>query len=83
MKPKIKTRYAQYSLSAASIDQIAEEIEAFLYNMDTERANVLRIRLALEEALLRWQDHFGEAAQVTFVTGTRWRSAACRRRRRR
>ena len=73
MKPKIKTRYAQYSLSAASIDQIAEEIEAFLYNMDTERANVLRIRLALEEALLRWQDHFGEAAQVTFVTGTRWR----------
>lgn len=70
---KIKAQYAKYPLTAASIDEIAHKVEVFLRSIDTERANILRARLSLEEALLRWQDRFGEEAVVVFATGTRWR----------
>jgi Na+/H+-dicarboxylate symporter len=60
-------------LTGASIDQISEKIEEYLNALEMERANVLRIRLSLEEALLRWRDRFGEKVFVTLELGTRWR----------
>ena len=70
---KIETRCEEYRLTAEAIDRIAEQVEDFLYSIETGRANVLRLRLSIEEALLRWQDRFGEETTVTFSVGSRWR----------
>ena len=70
---KIETQSNEYILNASSIDRIAEQTETFLYRIWIERANLLRIRLSIEEALLRWQERFGEDAKVLFITGSRWR----------
>ena len=62
----------EYKLSVQSIDEMAAKVEDFLYSLGTERANVLGIRLSIEEALLRWYDHFkakGEEPKVRFYTG--------------
>ncbi len=70
---RIETRSEEYKLTAETIDRIAEQVEQLLYSIETERANVLRVRLSIEEALLRWQERFGEDATVTFSVGSRWR----------
>ncbi|MBQ5421170.1 MAG: hypothetical protein IIU26_02975, partial [Clostridium sp.] len=70
---KIETITKDYRLTEEAIDSIAEETESFLYSVGIERANVFRIRLSLEEALLRWMDHFGTGAEVRFSTGIKWR----------
>ena len=62
----------EYILSGESIDLMAAKVEEFLYSLGLERANVLGIRLSIEEALLRWLDHFsakGEAPEVKFYSG--------------
>ena len=61
-----------YTLNGESIDIMAGKIEDFLYSLDMERANVLGIRLTIEEALLRWHDYFcreGEDVKVRFNIG--------------
>ena len=68
---RIETRQAVLPLTAQTIDHVAEQVEGFLYELNMERTNVLRIRLSLEEALLRWQEHFGEEAEVRFTAGRR------------
>ncbi len=70
---KIESLREEYMLSALAVDQIAEQVESFLYAIGAERANMLRIRLSLEEALLRWLDRFGEETEVVFSTGSRRR----------
>ena len=70
---KIETITKDYRLTEEAIDSIAEETESFLYSVGIERANIFRIRLSLEEALLRWMDHFGTGAEVRFSTGIKWR----------
>ena len=60
---------ADYPLTGESIDQIAEKIEQFLYSLKLERANMFRVRLSMEEALLRWQDHFGPSVTVKLELG--------------
>lgn len=59
----------EYKLTGETVDQIAAQVEAYLYSLKLERANVFRIRLSMEEALLRWLDHFGEGAAVTLELG--------------
>ncbi len=62
----------EYNLNVSSIDEMAAKVEEFLYSLGMERANVLGIRLSIEEALLRWYDHFkakGEEPKVRFYTG--------------
>ncbi|MBR6473672.1 MAG: cation:dicarboxylase symporter family transporter [Firmicutes bacterium] len=62
----------EYILNESSIDQMAAKVEEFLYSLGMERANVLGIRLSIEEALLRWLDHFSakdEETKVKFYTG--------------
>ncbi len=58
-----------YALTGETVDTVAAHIEKFLRELKTERTNVLRVRLSMEEALLRWRDHFGEEAQVRFTVG--------------
>ena len=53
-----------FPLTPASVDQIAEMIEEFLTSLKVERANLLRIRLSMEEALLRWMSHFSAEDSV-------------------
>ncbi len=70
---KINTsEITNHKLTGADIDQIAARIEEFLLSIKMERANVFRIRLSMEEALLRWQDRFGEDVSVRLELGIRW-----------
>ena len=62
----------EYILNGESIDLMAAKVEEFLYSLGMDRANVLGIRLSMEEALLRWYDHFsakGEEPKVSFYSG--------------
>ncbi|MBR5681517.1 MAG: cation:dicarboxylase symporter family transporter [Clostridia bacterium] len=61
----------EYRLKGESIEEIAARIEGYLRDIRTERTDILRIRFSLEEALLRWRDHFGEDARVRIGTGMR------------
>ena len=56
-----------YNLNAESIDRFSERIAEILQEIGAERANILRIRLSLEEALLRYRDKLGEEAEVTLI----------------
>ena len=60
-------------LTAATVDLFAEQIEGFLTSMKMETANVLRVRLSLEEAMLQWMEHFDDEAEITLETGMRRR----------
>ena len=62
---------ASLLLTGEAIDRVSEQIEGFLRGLKSERANVFRIRLSLEEALLRWQDHFGDEAAFSCFIGMR------------
>ena len=52
-------------LCGETIDRISEEAEAFLTLIGTEHANILTVRLSMEEALLRLLDRFGEGVPLT------------------
>ncbi|MBQ1334820.1 MAG: dicarboxylate/amino acid:cation symporter [Clostridia bacterium] len=67
---KIENKSREYDLNAEAIDDIAGQIETFLYSLQAQRANVLRVRLTMEEALIRWQARFGSEAKVVFSTGS-------------
>lgn len=70
---KIEAYSEKASLTGEWIDRISERIGEFLQSIHMERTNAMRIRLALEEALLRWRDHFGQEAEVALELGSRWR----------
>ena len=53
-----------FCLNGIGIDSFSEALEEKLVQLDIERQNRLRIRLSIEEALLRMRDHFGEEAKV-------------------
>ncbi len=62
-----------YGLTAESIDEVSSVIGEFLDLMKTERSNALRIRLLIEDALLVWNDYFGEETEITLEMGIVWR----------
>ena len=59
----------KYLLRAADIDRAAEEIEEFLSLKGIANAQITKIRLGAEEALLRFMEQFGEA-EFTLRTGS-------------
>lgn len=59
-------------LTGENIDYISEKIYSFLLSMKTGRENIIRIRLSLEEAILRFRDNFGEDTNIKVSLGTRW-----------
>lgn len=61
-----------YILNGKAIDTMSAKIEEFLNSLGMDRSNVIGIRLSIEEALLRWLDHFtakGEEPRVRFFVG--------------
>ena len=52
-----------FELSAMGIDRMSEFLEAQLTHMRVARRNRLRIRLAMEEAMYRAYEHFGEGVE--------------------
>ena len=62
-----------YLLKNESIDRIADRIDEYLTELKLERSNILRIRLMMEEALLRWKDRFGEDSKVKVILDVRLR----------
>ncbi|MDO4869921.1 MAG: cation:dicarboxylase symporter family transporter [Bacillota bacterium] len=66
MSRKQKNYEKEFSLKNLNIDLFSEELEEQLASYGIERQDRVRIRLSLEEALLRLQDRFGEEAEVRF-----------------
>ena len=61
MKIRQATKFRKtYPLDIFGIDQFIDELEAEMVQLDIERQNRLRIRLSLEESLLRFRDRFGD-----------------------
>ena len=67
---KIRNYKEIFPLTYSGIDTFSETLEEILVEYGMERKNRLRIRLSLEEALLRMREHYGEAVNVTGLTGT-------------
>ena len=61
-----------FSLEAQNIDVFSEVLDKALLSIRTERQNRLRIRLSMEEALLRFRDRFGEEILVTATIASRF-----------
>ena len=61
----------KYALNREGVERMTALIEEYLRDLRMERTDVLRIRFALEEALLRWLDRFGDEGEVKLSMGTR------------
>ena len=62
----------KYALDNASIDKVSVRVQRFLSALKTEKSSVLRVRLSVEEVLLRWADHFPANTQFRLEMGTHW-----------
>ena len=49
----------KFFLNNAAIDNVSEQITAFLESNGTGRSDVIRFRLMYEELLLKYKDNFG------------------------
>lgn len=58
-------------LSNHSIDEISRTLIEFMKETKTEHATALRIHLSIEEALLRFRDHFGPEQEIHVFIGRR------------
>ncbi len=73
MNKKIRSFSKEYQLDPASIDEISDQLDSSLEDFGSDWRNRLRIRLSIEEALLRMRDHFGESAKVRLEMGSRFK----------
>lgn len=69
---KIKQLDTVYKLDYASVDEVSIQVQEFLRSLKVERSNAIRVRLSVEEALLRWIDHFREALDFRLEMGMHW-----------
>ena len=53
-------RQQEYFLTPSGIDESLRQVISFLTEKKTEKKNILRIRMGLEESLLDYRDAFGE-----------------------
>ena len=68
---KTAKRTTTFTLSPESIDIVSDQVQEFLTQIGTERKNIIRLKLSIENILLRLKDHFGEEKQFTFSTGSK------------
>ena len=68
---KSRNEKETYSLTANGIDAFSDSLDHALEDLKIDRLSRLRIRLSLEEALLRFRDHFGEEKQFQFQISRR------------
>ena len=69
---KIRGLSTVFKLNYASVDEAADKVQAFLTSLKIEKDSVLRIRLSVEEALLRWIDHYQEETEFRLEMGLHW-----------
>lgn len=69
---KISKIETDFPLDAQGIDLVSEKIRTFLEAVGTERRNVVRLCLSVEDMLLQWKEHFGENAVLHLTAGTRF-----------
>ncbi len=62
---KSKKQQVSCPLTEQNVDAIAEQIEQFLLPLHLQSTNVMRVRLSIEEILLRWMEHYDEEMTVT------------------
>ena len=62
----------KYELDNASIDKVSLRVQRFLSSIKAEKSSILRVRLSVEEVLLRWADHFPAHTQFRLEMGTHW-----------
>ena len=69
---KIEQQSIVYKLNYASVDEVSAKIQAFLFSLKMEKRNIQRIRLSVEEALLRWIEHCSPGTEFRMETGVQW-----------
>ncbi len=67
----MKTVRQTFDLSNAGIDNAVISIEKRLVELKLENRDSVRLRLSVEEILLRWQEHFSTETEFVLTTGAR------------
>ena len=57
--------HEKFKLTGSEIDRFADIMDSALTDFEVERQNRIRIRISIEEAVLRMRDHFGEDKEVS------------------
>ncbi len=68
----MSVKWYDYELTAKAVDDISDSINGFLVSLSIERRNILRIRLTMEEMLLRIKDNQQEPLQISLGLGKRY-----------
>ena len=61
-----------YELDNASIDKASLRVQKFLSSLKVDKNSILRVRLSVEEVLLRWAEHFPAHTQFRLELGRHW-----------
>ena len=61
-----------FKLNSSSIDEVSGLVWGFLKSINANRDTGIRVRLTVEETLLRWMDHFGEDTEFRLEMGAHW-----------
>ena len=67
----VEKRQETVPLDGAGIDRLSELLAEALMGAETDRKDVLRLRLALEEILALWERVLGGGTPCVFQCGTR------------
>lgn len=62
----------EYKLDNASIDKASLRVQKFLSSLKADKSSILRVRLSVEEVLLRWAEHFPAHTQFRLELGRHW-----------
>ena len=65
----MKLLYKEYILNEAAVDTVSADVQDYLNKQHTERRNVQRIRLTVEEILLNLLAHFGSGMKFSIGLG--------------
>ncbi len=68
----MSVKWNEYELTAKAIDDISESIREYLESLSIERRNILRIRLTMEEMLLRIRDVQDRPLQISLGLGKQY-----------
>lgn len=69
---KTETTDTSYKLNNASIDEVSGQVTDFLSSIGAQKDSIIRIRLSVEEVLLRWAEHYGREMDFHLETGMHW-----------
>lgn len=62
----------EFELDNASIDKASLRVQKFLSSLKADKSSILRVRLSVEEVLLRWAEHFPAHTKFRLELGRHW-----------